>query len=142
MTDEEIEKALTQCGDLSEFDCTGCPLEGNALCFSIIRENALNYINRLKAKNKELQDKNRRVLDWKRRQEKFNNEMIDRFDEELKKQKEQIRKDTAKEILQEVYKLCGNLVADNSPDSIDFMDFARAELLTDLCQKYGVEVDE
>lgn len=60
----------------------------------------------------------------------------------LKAEKEQVRKDAAKEILQEVYKLCGNLVADNSPDSIDFMDFARAELLTDLCQKYGVEVDE
>ena len=106
MTDEEIEKTLTQCGDLSDFNCKGCPLEVNPLCFSVTRENALDYINRLKA------------------------------------EKEQVRKDAAKEILQEVYKLCGNLVADNSPDSIDFMDFARAELLTDLCQKYGVEVDE
>ncbi len=138
MTDEEIEKALTQCGDLSEFDCTGCPLEGNALCFSIIRENALNYINRLKAKNKELQDKNRRVLDWKRRQEKFNNEMIDRFDEELKKLKEQIRKDTAKEILQELF---GAREFEPLYDR-DTSGYVRLKEIKELSKKYGVEVDE
>lgn len=135
MTDEEIEKALTQCGDLSEFDCTECPLEGNALCFSIIRENALNYINRLKAKNKELQDKNRRVLDWKRRQEKFNNEMIDRFDEELKKQKEQVRKDTAKEII-------GELQGDMAIATFTFNPTLASELKTiwlRLQKEYGVD---
>ncbi|MDE6965647.1 MAG: hypothetical protein K2O94_01565, partial [Clostridiales bacterium] len=87
MTDEEIEKTLRRNADNigGGFD-----------------SKVLDYINRLKAKNKELQDKNRRVLDWKRREEKLNNEMIDRFDEELKKSKEQIRKNTAKELLDDL----------------------------------------
>lgn len=92
MTEQEIEFALQQYS-----------LAGARNVQNMDWAGTLDYINRLKAKNKELQDKNRRVLDWKQWQEKFNNEMIDRFDEELNKQKEQIRKDTAKEIFQAIY---------------------------------------
>lgn len=55
---------------------------------------------------------------------------------------EQIQQETAKAILQEIYKKCDDLVADYSTESIDFVDFAQDTLLTELCNKYGVRVDK
>lgn len=124
MTDEEIEKALTQCGDLSNFDCKGCPLEGEALCYSIIRENALDYINRLKEqiyqteqKLAECENGYQATLDLERRM---------RADD-----KEQARKDTAKEILQLWYDEC---MARLRPEE--------AKQVAQIAKDYGVGVDD
>ncbi len=122
MTYEEIEKALTQCGDLSDFDCKGCPLEGEPLCLSIILENALDYINRLKAEKEDMHDN---IVGYKA--------YIDNHEEIWKRNAEIdkaiVRKDTAKEILQIIYELCK----------------VRKEIQWDdvwyLVKRYGVEMD-
>lgn len=118
MTDEEIEKALTQCGDLSDFDCKGCPLEGEDLCYSIIRENALDYINRLKIRVQELGACGVRILE---------------------READYIRKDTAKEILGTI-KGCQTMSIPQRKQynryELDQKDFEN------IADKYGVEVDD
>lgn len=96
MTDQEIEKALGQCGNLVDFECEGCPLQGESVCYSILWENAFAYINRLKAENERIFDTFRAVTE---------------------KEKAQIRKETAKEVFGW---LCGNAQCAEHYDLIKF----------------------
>lgn len=52
----------------------------------------------------------------------------------------QMREDTARTILQKISDKCNDLVADNSPDSIDFVEFARDTLIADLAKEYKIEI--
>lgn len=132
MTDEEIEKALERCKS-EDLPCQECAYWHIATqgynCRNALIRDVSDYINRLKADNATLQDENRRVLDWKRRQEDFINKAIDRFDKELMKQKEQVSKDTVKEILQDWY---DDVVHGMGVDGCYIKEYAK---------KYGVEMD-
>ncbi len=58
MTDKEIEKALNICGNLDSDACNECPIDGkikdDCQCGTYLAKNALDYINRLKAKNEQM----------------------------------------------------------------------------------------
>ena len=59
MTDEQIEKALRLCS-ANDFECCDeCPIaediKEDCRCGSFLAENALDYINRLKEKNRQLE---------------------------------------------------------------------------------------
>lgn len=137
MTDEEIEKALKDLtsidlSDESNYDscCRIIPPRG----MSVIYE-ALDYINRLKAENEDLYFQNQNLQTY-----------IDNHEEIWKRNAEIdkaiVCKHTAKEILQKVFNKCDDLVADKSPDSIDFVDFVRDTIVSELAKQYGIEVDD
>lgn len=140
MTDKEIEKALEVCGRVDAPtavypDCSDCPYKNDRNCAVDKNSDTLAYITRLKAENEDLYAKMTNLQTYI-----DNHEEIWKHNAEIEKAK--ARKDTAKEILQAIDQKCGDLVADNSPESLDFLDFARDTLLTELCNKYGVEVDD
>ncbi len=62
MTDEQIIKALENCGGAGE--CQKCPLndlgEGISLCIPHLTQNALDLINRQKAEIEELKEENKK----------------------------------------------------------------------------------
>ncbi len=147
MTDEEIEKVLASCGDLSTFVCDECPLYGDPLCFSTIRVKALEYINRLKAEIAGLtgkadalesdRDNLLRTLGEANEELVFLKAEIERIRHnwEISKavQRTRNRKETAKEILQDIIA--------KSSDDFGSREIATSDLII-IFKKYGVEVDE
>ena len=89
MTDEEIEKGLVHCGNGEELaNCDGCPYFEKENCVDLDKD-ALDYINRLKAESKSLSEENDRLQG-----------LVKENDELVWNMKAQIRKETAKEIMQ------------------------------------------
>lgn len=133
MTDEEIEKALKDLtsidlSDESNYDscCRIIPPRG----MSVIYE-AINYINRLKEKLYQTEQRlaecevgYQGTLDLERRL---------RADD-----KEQIRKDTAKDILEELYS-----AREFEPlYDCDTGGYIRLKEIKEIANKYGIEVDD
>lgn len=126
MTDEEIEKTIQCCAALP--NCGKCPLKNTdgtaAGDKDLLISQSLDYINRLKEqlyqteqKLAECENGYQATLDLERRM---------RADD-----KEEIRKETAKEILQA-------MINENWAGNVYFIErFAR-----ELAKQYGIEVDE
>jgi hypothetical protein len=89
MTDNEIICALKNCGGSGE--CQKCPLnnlgEGISLCIPHLTQSALDLINRLKAKNKEFDEKNviqMGAIDWQAKEINRQKAEIERLQEKIK----------------------------------------------------------
>lgn len=108
MTDETIERALYNADDIAIDECVDC-------------YDVYKYIQRLKSENERSKqsDKSKENCTIEQHAE------IQKLRDELK----QVRKETAKEILQYVYKLCRNV------SKIHLLD------IKELAEKYGVEVE-
>lgn len=127
MTDEEIEAALENHKDIIHRDCSACAYRnghrlGTYSCNSTqLAKDTLDYINRLKAEKEQFE---------KRLQiSPFGDDKIDELEEALKFiriSKEQIRKDTAREIFDYILHLSAPFTAD----------------IKALAEKYEVEIVE
>lgn len=157
MTDEEIEKALQICGEESVEQCGHCPIEqvykNDCRCGSVLAKRVLAYINRLKAENAALTeeaDENAALaIEQKMRTDKLYEKLQSNLEAayehnteeckrcmdkvEVKQQcaeealKEQIRKETAREILQVLYE--------------EAMRYRKTtDGIKHMAHKYGVEV--
>ena len=130
MTDEEIEKALEihyRRGGLP--DCETCPYFNEFChgdCLRTLGKDMQDYINRLKAENAILK-KN----------------ADEAFQQGLNEMKElvapEIRKDTAKEILQDLYNHAKQGAHDKNNDFAFACDQIKTKILAEA-NKYGVEV--
>lgn len=135
MTDKEIEKALEVCPKITSADdhCGECPyFQKHKNCIGNIEKDALDYLNRLKAEIKRLSHSDQSKEDCTIDQ----HAEIHRLRDEVK----QIRKDTAKEILQELFDDAKEMAKDKN------YDFAIAyirmkTILRFKAKEYGVEVD-
>lgn len=126
----EIEKGLKACGQYAM--CCLCPLHVSDCRLSQSRS-LLNYINRLKAETEELNAKLQTRLEkaYEHNIEECNR-CMDKVNFKHKMQmdcvKDQIRKETAEEILREMISW--------NDEKIDTADFVEA-----MSNEYGVEVD-
>lgn len=118
MTNEEIERALK----LAISDLSDCA-----------QDQIIDYINRLKAENANLQK-------WKRRQQICNESNTERI-MALEDEKEQIRKETAKEILHPLYEKADIGTHDENNDFAYVCLQFRSRILA-IAKRYGVEVKE
>lgn len=153
MTDEEIEKAL-ECCQWAVKACKECPLDSNTPCMTNLHTATLAYMRRLKEENKRLKENYDNLYDFKR---KLEDELTERGFAEYyhgdfrilsDEEKEQIRKETAKEILQA---LCEPMEVwtetEDSEKSLQrkiggllFVEKTN-ERIKVLAEKYGVEVE-
>lgn len=131
MTDEEIEKALKDLtsidlSDESNYDSCGRIIPPRGM--SVIYE-ALDYINRLKAENEDLYFQNKNLQTY-----------IDNHEEIWKRNAEidkvQVRKDTAKDILQMLYE-----ISKTDKDGFAYK-FPHLVLAGKIKEKYFIEVDD
>lgn len=166
MTDEEIEKALSCCKDDSYDICIECPIEekyqANFSCRSILVERALKYIKRLKAEIASLTgavdalktDNENLTRTLKECDEELEERVIeadenaalameqklraDKLEEEIKT----VRKETAKEILDELDKYLWDDIDCTSDFTGREHNATVKQLINIIKKKYSVEVEE
>lgn len=136
-TDVEIEKALECCLDYECGNCTDCPYyeEKSPMCLTRLAKDALDYINRLKSAIAEAQALCRKKVgdlkanDWIKMMKLAGYE-VNLVSE--KEKMEQVRKETAKEILQDLKGLLEGYIDTRTGET----------LYKQLAEKYGSEVEE
>ena len=118
MTDVEIEKALVLCGYRTSAECKDCPIDqqhkDECQCGTILVKNALAYIERLKEKIAEAKKLCKKKVGELKTNEWIKIMTLAGYEVnavEDKKLIEQIRNDTAKEIINSLLSEC-----DASPD--------------------------
>ncbi len=133
MTYEEIEQALERCALMTRDGCNGCPMELKKdefySCTIEVSEQALDYIKRLKEKNKAKDEFNEALL--KQLGEYFMAKdfmKVAKTSEKIERIKEYTRKETAKELLQILFDEA--MRYGKSTDGIQWM-----------AQKYGVKLE-
>lgn len=162
MTDEEIERALKLCSNGIP-SCEGCPFQDYEGCISDVKD----YINRLKAniesvvqsfirletlytiKCDELEIAEAKIQSNLEKAYEHNTEECKRCMSkiEIKQQcaeddlKEQIRKETAKEILQPLYEKADISTHDENNDFAYVCFQFRSRILA-KAKKYGVEIEK
>lgn len=130
MTNEEIEKALKICGGNSGDICNNCPYTTLFKCGDNLCEDALDYINRLKD---QLYQSEQKLAECENGYE--GTLFLERC--KYKDELEQVRQDTAKEILQTI-----QIVYMRDVGSTDIEDTFFYDELIKIAAKYGVEIDE
>lgn len=134
MTDEEVKKGLECCA--VEVKCNACPYVTDRNCREQMNTDALALINRLEQENAELRDLCRkksngmRLNDWLRMTHEANYEIKLVSSKEIE---DQIRKETAKVLIEELEYYSGYEDADLKGGISCLKQYAH--------EKFGVEVE-
>lgn len=141
MTDEEIEKAL-HCIKGEELPCKDCSYHVRQFnCRAFVIADTLDYIKRLKSENAEAKELCKKkvgdlkVNEWIRIMTAAGYEVTAIS---LTEHVEQIRKETAKEVLQKVRK---HYPPSREDTRATLDDCYMLDVLDDIAKQYGVEVD-
>ena len=122
---EQIKKALECCEDSEK--CDVCPYYGSIHCQEILIKDALGFINRQQAEIERLKTEN------------------GHFERNMKSvleiEKENIRKETAKEFADDIISQLWNRGRDKDGKMFDYGDLTSKEVWR-IAKYYGVEVEE